>query len=142
MKKYFGGNPASGGAGLSGKKIALWGLAFKPDTDDIREAPALYIIDALIKEGASVSAFDPVAMENVKREIGNKISYSENHYDVLKDADALVIATEWQLFRTPDFEKMKSLMKGKIIFDGRNLYEPSVMKEKGFYYDSIGRVSV
>lgn len=134
MKKYFGGK-------LSGKKIALWGLAFKPDTDDIREAPSLHIIDALVKEGATVNAFDPVAMENIKQTIGNKISYSENHYDVLKDADALVIATEWQLFRTPDFEKMKSLMKGKVIFDGRNLYEPLTMKEKGFYYYSIGRLS-
>jgi UDPglucose 6-dehydrogenase len=135
MKKYFGGS-------MKGKKIALWGLAFKPDTDDIREAPSLYIIDALLKDGASVNAFDPVAMENVKQLIGNKILYSENHYDVLKDADALVIATEWQLFRTPDFEKMKSLMKGKVIFDGRNLYEPAAMKEKGFHYDSIGRTGV
>ena len=135
MKKYFGGT-------LAGKKIALWGLAFKPDTDDIREAPSLHIIDALVKGRATVTAFDPVAMENVKQTIGNKISYSENHYDVLKDADALVIATEWQLFRTPDFEKMKSLMKGKVIFDGRNLYEPSTMKEKGFHYDSIGRETV
>jgi UDPglucose 6-dehydrogenase len=134
MKKYFGGN-------LKGKKIALWGLAFKPDTDDIREAPSLYIIDALLKEGASVNAFDPVAMENVKQAIGNKISFSENQYNALKDADALVIATEWQLFRTPDFEKMKSLMKGKVIFDGRNLYEPLAMKEKGFLYNSIGRAS-
>ena len=132
MKKYFGGT-------LKGKKIALWGLAFKPDTDDIREAPSLYIIDALLMEGAAVNSFDPVAMENVKQLIGNKISYSGNHYDVLKDADALVIATEWQLFRTPDFDKMKSLMKGKVIFDGRNLYEPAMMKEKGFHYDSIGR---
>jgi UDPglucose 6-dehydrogenase len=135
MKKHFDGN-------LKGKKIALWGLAFKPDTDDIREAPSLYIIDALLKEGASVNAFDPVAIENVKQVVGNKISFSENHYDVLKDVDALVIATEWQLFRTPDFEKMKTLMKGKVIFDGRNLYEPQAMKEKGFHYDSIGRVGV
>jgi UDPglucose 6-dehydrogenase len=135
MKNYFAGN-------MKGKKIALWGLAFKPDTDDIREAPSLYIIDALLKEEASVNAFDPVAMDNVKQTIGSKISYSENHYDVLKDADALVIATEWQLFRTPDFEKMKGLMKGNVIFDGRNLYEPAVMKEKGFHYDSIGRMSV
>ncbi|HLG36247.1 MAG TPA: UDP-glucose/GDP-mannose dehydrogenase family protein, partial [Bacteroidia bacterium] len=135
LKKYFDGK-------LQGKKIALWGLAFKPDTDDIREAPSLHIIDALLKDGATITAFDPVAMENVKQTIGNKISYAGNHYDVLKDVEALVIATEWQLFRTPDFEKMKSLMKGNAIFDGRNLYEPAVMKEKGFYYDSIGRVSV
>jgi UDPglucose 6-dehydrogenase len=132
VKKYFGGN-------LKGKKIALWGLAFKPDTDDIREAPSLHIIDALIKEGAAVTAFDPVAMPNVKQTIGDKISYSSDPYDALQDADALVIATEWQLFRTPDFENMKSLMKGKAIFDGRNLYEPAVVKEKGFHYESIGR---
>jgi len=132
VKKYFGGN-------LKGKKIALWGLAFKPDTDDIREAPSLHIIEALLKEGATVTAFDPVAMKNVKQTIGDKISYSSDQYRALKDADALVIATEWQLFRTPDFEKMKSLMKGKAIFDGRNLYEPAVMKEKSFHYESIGR---
>src|SRR5258706_2122015 len=132
IKKYFGGN-------LKGKKLALWGLAFKPDTDDIREAPSLQIIDALLKEGATVTAFDPVAMPNVKQTIGDKISYSSDPYDALKDADALVIATEWQLFRTPDFENMKSLMKGRAIFDGRNLYEPAVMKEKSFYYESIGR---
>ena len=135
MKKHFGGN-------LKGKKIALWGLAFKPDTDDIREAPSLYIIDALLREGAAVNAFDPVAMENVKQVVGNKITYSENQYDALKDADALVIATEWQLFRTPDFGQMRSLMRGKVIFDGRNLYEPQAMKDKGFHYDSIGRVGV
>jgi UDPglucose 6-dehydrogenase len=132
VKKYFGGN-------LKGKKIALWGLAFKPDTDDIREAPSLHIIDALLKEGAAVTAFDPVAMKNVQQTIGDKISFASDQYDTLKDADALVIATEWQLFRTPDFNKMKSLMKGKAIFDGRNLYEPAVMKEKNFHYESIGR---
>ena len=132
IKKYFGGN-------LKGKKIALWGLAFKPDTDDIREAPSLHIIDALLKEGSDVIAFDPVAMNNVKQAIGDKISYSADQYDALKAADALVIATEWQLFRTPDFEKMNSLLKEKTIFDGRNLYEPAMMKEKGFHYESIGR---
>jgi UDPglucose 6-dehydrogenase len=132
VKKYFGGN-------LKGKKIALWGLAFKPDTDDIREAPSLHIIDALLKEHATVTAFDPVAMKNVQQAIGNKISYSPDQYDALKDADALVIATEWQLFRTPDFDQIKSLMKSRAIFDGRNLYEPAVMKEKGFHYESIGR---
>src|SRR5262249_18339644 len=120
-------------------KIALWGLAFKPDTDDIREAPSLQIIDALLKEGAVITAFDPVALKNVRQAIGDKISYSSDQYDALKDVDALLIATEWQLFRTPDFEQMKSLMKGKAIFDGRNLYEPAVMKEKGFHYESIGR---
>ena len=124
---------------LKGKKIAIWGLAFKPDTDDIREAPALYIIDELLKEGAGITAFDPEAMENVKKILGNKITYAENEYDALKDADVLLIATEWSEFRTPDFERVSKLMKNKIIFDGRNLYDPKQMKELGFYYSSIGR---
>lgn len=132
MKNYFKD-------GLKGKKIALWGLAFKPDTDDIREAPALYIIDELVKEGATVSAFDPEAMENVKRLIKDKITYGKNAYDVLQDADALLIATEWSLFRTPEFDKIQSLLKNKVIFDGRNLYDPHRMKELGFYYNSMGR---
>jgi UDPglucose 6-dehydrogenase len=131
MKKRFGT--------LSGKKIALWGLAFKPDTDDIREAPALHMIEELIKEGCIVSAFDPEAMNNVKRLIGDKIAYGNNEYDVLKDADCLLIATEWALFRTPDFEKMIRLMKEAVIFDGRNLYEPDHMEEMNFEYYSIGR---
>jgi UDPglucose 6-dehydrogenase len=124
---------------LTGKKIALWGLAFKPNTDDIREAPALYIIDALVKAGASISTFDPEAMKNVKDLIGNKITYAENQYDALKDADALVIATEWSEFRTPDFDKITSLLKNKVIFDGRNLFDLKQMQELGFYYVSIGR---
>lgn len=132
LKKHFKNN-------LKGKKIALWGLAFKPDTDDIREAPALYIIDELIKQGAEISAFDPEAMENVKKLIGDKITYSPDQYETLKNADALLIATEWALFRTPDFDKMSSLLKKKIIFDGRNLYDPQRMKELGFYYNSVGR---
>lgn len=132
IKKYFGGN-------LKGKKIALWGLAFKPNTDDIREAPALYIIDELIKEGAQVTAFDPEAMANVKKEAGDKISYVENQYDALVDCDALLIATEWSEFRTPDFERMISIMKNKVIFDGRNVFDLDDMKELGFYYESIGR---
>ncbi len=132
LKKYFHGN-------ISGKKIALWGLAFKPDTDDIREAPALHIIDELINSGASVSAFDPEAMKNVKQVIGDKIQYGKDGYEILKDADALIIATEWSVFRTPEFEKIKSLMKQPVIFDGRNLYDLKQMLEKGFYYNSIGR---
>ena len=135
LKDYFNGN-------LSGKKIALWGLAFKPDTDDIREAPALNIIDDLISAGASVSAFDPEAMKNVKQQIGDKIQYGTNEYSILKDADALIIATEWSLFRTPEFEKMKSLMMQPVIFDGRNLYDLKQMEELGFYYNSIGRAVV
>lgn len=124
VKKYFG-------ADLKGKKIALWGLAFKPDTDDIREAPALYIIDELIDAGAEICAFDPEAMDNVKALIGDKISYAENQYDALKKADALLIATEWAVFRTPDFEKVSNGLKNKVIFDGRNLYELEDMKKEG-----------
>jgi UDPglucose 6-dehydrogenase len=135
LKAHFEGN-------LTGKKFAVWGLAFKPDTDDIREAPSLYIIRDLIAAGASISAFDPEAMENVKRSIGEVIHYANDPYETLQDADALIIATEWSLFRTPDFEKMKFMMKSKIIFDGRNLYDLQRMSEMGFYYNSIGRETV
>lgn len=124
---------------LKGKKIAVWGLAFKPDTDDIREAPALYNIKELLAAGASVAAFDPEAMNNVKKLLGNKITFAADHYEALKDADALLICTEWSLFRTPDFDKVKKLMKGKAIFDGRNLYGKDQMRELGFVYTSIGR---
>jgi UDPglucose 6-dehydrogenase len=124
---------------LKGKKIALWGLAFKPDTDDIREAPALYMIDELVKEGATVCAYDPEAMPNVKDVIGDKITYAENEYEALKDADALVICTEWGVFRNPDFKEMGNLLKDKVIFDGRNLFDLKEMNEKGYYYNSIGR---
>jgi UDPglucose 6-dehydrogenase len=126
---------------LRGKHFALWGLAFKPNTDDIREAPALYIIEALIKEGATVTAFDPEAMANVKNAIGDKINYAESQYDALKGADALVIATEWNEFRTPDFLRIVSNLKSKVIFDGRNLFDIMAIKELGFYYESIGRLS-
>ncbi len=132
MRDYYNGN-------LKGKKIALWGLAFKPDTDDIREASALYIIDELLKDGVSITAFDPEAMKNVKNVWGDKIAYTDNQYDALKDADALLIATEWSVFRTPEFDKMTSLLKEKVIFDGRNLYDLQQMKDLGFYYNSIGR---
>lgn len=135
VKDYFKGD-------LKGKKIALWGLAFKPDTDDIREAPALYIINELVKAGATVAAYDPEAMNNVRNLIGDKISYALDEYDALRDADALLIATEWSLFRTPDFEKVTSLLKNKVIFDGRNLYGIDQMKELGYYYTSIGRETV
>jgi len=132
LRQHFDGN-------LAGKKFAVWGLAFKPDTDDIREAPALYIIRDLIAAGASVSAFDPEAMENVKRTIGEVIHYANDPYEAVQDVDALLIATEWSLFRTPDFDKMKETMKGKVIFDGRNLYDLQRMAEMGFHYNSIGR---
>ncbi|MCE3295034.1 MAG: UDP-glucose 6-dehydrogenase [Crocinitomicaceae bacterium] len=124
---------------LKGKKIALWGLAFKPDTDDIREAPALYMIDALTQAGASVVAYDPEAMKNVKNLLGDKIAYAANEYEALDGADALLICTEWGVFRNPDFDKVSSLLKDKVIFDGRNLFELEEMTEKGFYYSSIGR---
>ena len=135
IKKYFKNN-------LKGKRFALWGLAFKPNTDDIREAPALYMIEALTKEGATVCAFDPEAMKNVKEEIGNKIDYTENQYDTLKDADALIIATEWNEFRTPDFSRVASSLKNKAIFDGRNLFDLATIKELGFHYESVGRATV
>jgi UDPglucose 6-dehydrogenase len=132
MKNFFRG-------ALSGKKIAVWGLAFKPDTDDIREAPALYMIDALLKDGASITAYDPEAMENVKQVLGDKIVFADNEYDALQGADALLICTEWGVFRNPDFQKMANLLNDKVIFDGRNLFEVAEMNEKGFYYSSIGR---
>jgi len=134
IKKYFGGK-------LKGKHFALWGLAFKPNTDDIREAPALFIIDALIKEGATLSVFDPEAMTNVKAQIGNSVKYGENQYEVLENADALIIATEWNEFRTPNFLKMVTSMKNKVIFDGRNLFDIHAIRELGFYYESIGRAT-
>lgn len=127
---------------LQGKKIAIWGLAFKPDTDDIREAPALYIIEELLKAGAVISAYDPEGMNNVRKLFGDKITYGLDEYAVLDDADALVICTEWSLFRTPDFDRMKKLMKTNVVFDGRNLYGLDQMEEQGFYYSSIGRAVV
>ncbi|TMI97138.1 MAG: UDP-glucose/GDP-mannose dehydrogenase family protein [Bacteroidetes bacterium] len=135
IKKYFNNN-------VTGKKIALWGLAFKPNTDDIREAPALYLIEELLKAGATVAAFDPEAMKNVRDVVGDKISFTENQYDALNNCDALIIATEWSEFRTPDFEKMTQRMKSKVIFDGRNVFDLSQMKDLGFYYESIGRKTI
>lgn len=132
IKEYFKGD-------LKGKIIAVWGLAFKPHTDDIREAPALYNIEALLKEGAVVRVHDPEGMENVKRTIGDKIQYCETPYDAAQDADAVFIATEWPEFRTPDFEKLSSILKNKVIFDGRNVYDLTNMKEMGYTYYSIGR---
>jgi len=132
IKKYFNNN-------IKNKKITVWGLAFKPNTDDIREAPALDIIEELLKEGAVITAFDPEAMPNVKKKLGDKINFAANEYDAVRDCDALIVATEWNEFRTPDFDRMVSLMKNKAIFDGRNVYEPRKMKELGFHYESIGR---
>jgi UDPglucose 6-dehydrogenase len=126
---------------LEGKTFAMWGLAFKPNTDDIREAPALHMIDELLEEGAQVRVFDPEAMENVKRIYGDKIIYVDDEYDVLTGADSLIIATEWALFRTPDFEKL-NILADKTIFDGRNLYDVSEMEKRDFHYESIGRKTV
>jgi UDPglucose 6-dehydrogenase len=132
IKNFFRGD-------LSGKKIAVWGLAFKPDTDDIREAPALFMIEALLDAGANISAYDPEAMPNVKNSLGAKIDYASDEYTALNGADALLICTEWGIFRNPDFTRMKSLMKDAVLFDGRNLFEIGEMNDKGFYYCSIGR---
>jgi UDPglucose 6-dehydrogenase len=135
IKKYFDND-------LVGKKFALWGLSFKPNTDDIREAPALYIIKALLGEGASICAYDPEAMNNVKEQMDGIIGYAENQYDCLEEADALIIATEWNEFRTPDFETMTKKLKSKVIFDGRNLFDLSAMQQLGYHYESIGRATV
>ena len=135
IMNYFGGN-------ITGKNIAVWGLAFKPDTDDIREAPALYLINKLVESGAVITAFDPEAMENVRTQIGDKIQYADNEYDALKEADALIICTEWSIFRNPDFEKIKTKMSGNAIFDGRNLFDLEDMESKGFCYFSIGRKAI
>jgi UDPglucose 6-dehydrogenase len=132
IRKFYNNN-------LAGKKFALWGLAFKPNTDDIREAPALCMIEELLKEGARVCVYDPEAINNVKNLFGEKISYSDNQYDCLQGADALIIATEWNEFRTPNFLKIVTALKSKVIFDGRNLFETNAIKELGFYYESIGR---
>ena len=132
IKAYYNGD-------LQGKQIALWGLAFKPNTDDIREAPALSIIEALTEMGATITAYDPEAMPNVEAQIGDKIKYAANQYEALQGAVALIIATEWSEFRTPDFERMEKEIKQKIIFDGRNLFDVYKMRELGYHYESIGR---
>ncbi len=135
IENYFGGN-------LQGKKIAVWGLAFKPNTDDIREAPALLLIDKLLEMGAEIATYDPEAMDNTKKKLEGKIEFCTDPYLAIKNADALVIATEWSIFRAPDFEKMSSLLKDKLIFDGRNLYDLAKMKSLGFKYFSIGRENI
>jgi UDPglucose 6-dehydrogenase len=127
---------------LTNKKVAIWGLAFKPDTDDIREAPALYMIEHMLEAGAHISAYDPEASENVRMQKGYPIEYATDQYEALRDADALLICTEWSVFRNPDFDRMAGLMKSKTIFDGRNLYETQKMKELGWFYKSIGRETV
>jgi len=132
IKDYFKGN-------LKGKAIAMWGLSFKPHTDDIREAPSLYNIEELLKEGVTIRVHDPEGMENVKKLMGDKIQYFNTPYEAAENADAVFIATEWPEFRTPDFDKLSSILKNKVIFDGRNLYELDAMRDLGYAYFSIGR---
>lgn len=131
FQTYFNGN-------ISGKTVAMWGLAFKPGTDDMREAPALVLIDLLTKAGCKVKAFDPVSIEECKRRIGDKIEYVENHYDALKDADVLFLVTEWTEFRFPDWPKIKGMLKTPVVFDGRNIYEKDELLKEGFDYIGIG----
>jgi UDPglucose 6-dehydrogenase len=135
VKKYFKGS-------LKGKTIAIWGLSFKPHTDDIREAPSLYNIEEFLEAGAIVKAHDPEAMENVKQIFGDKIQYFDTAYEAAENADAIFIATEWPEFRTLDFEKLSSVTRSKVIFDGRNVYETQTMQEHGYTYFSIGREAV
>lgn len=132
IKSYFDND-------LENKTFAIWGLAFKPETDDIREAPSLYIIEELLNKGAKIKAFDPEAMENVSNKYGDKISFSKTMYDAIIDADALIICTEWSIFRTPDFEKIKKSLKSHVIFDGRNLYDIQDVEKEQMDYISIGR---
>ncbi|MBL7100686.1 MAG: UDP-glucose/GDP-mannose dehydrogenase family protein [Nanoarchaeota archaeon] len=127
---------------LNGKTFGIWGLSFKPQTDDMREAPSIKLIKALIKKGAKIKAFDPEAMENAKKIFGESIIYCNDKYEALQDSDALILATEWYEFRQPDFEKIKSLLKNPVIFDGRNIYRYSVIKEKGFDYYGVGRTPI
>ncbi len=135
VEKHFKGK-------LEGVRVAIWGLAFKPNTDDVREAPVFYIIDELLKAKAHVSVFDPEAMRNVKAKYGDRIDYAESSYGALQEADALIVVTEWNEFRKPDFGLMKNLMRQPVIFDGRNIYDPVKIRQRGFLYHSIGRKSV
>lgn len=134
IKNFFGN--------MNGKKIAIWGLAFKPNTDDIREAPARYMIRALLDEGATISAYDPEAMDNIRDVIGDKIYYAKDMYAALQNADALLIVTEWAAFRNPNFDKMVEAMNQRVIFDGRNVFDLDQMDKLGFYYASIGRTTI
>jgi UDPglucose 6-dehydrogenase len=127
---------------LKGKKFGIWGLSFKPKTDDLREAPSLFIIDKLLSFGAEVYVHDPVAMDRAKEYFGTKVNYAKSNYDVCADADALVVHTEWNEYRQPDFEKMKKLMKLPVIFDGRNLYNPKRLDTLGFKYFGVGIANV
>ncbi len=135
MYTYFGPD-------LHGRKFAIWGLAFKPRTDDMREAPAVVVVEALLKVGAEIAVHDPEALGRAREHFGERVSYHRVNYDALAGADALLIVTEWNEFRRPDFGRMKTLMKTPLIFDGRNLYEPAIMQQEGFTYYPIGRTPV
>ena len=126
------------GEDLTGSSFAFWGLSFKPETDDMREAPSIVIANELIQRGAKITAYDPVAIDEAKIILGNKIAYSDNAYSALQDADALLLITEWREFRSPDWSKVKSELKNPILFDGRNIYDSSDLKSKGFTYYGIG----
>lgn len=132
IKNHFGGN-------LKGLKFAIWGLAFKPETDDIREAPSIYMMKGLLEEGASLRVFDPEAIANIKKQFGDSLEYATSMYDAIEGTDALIVCTEWSIFRTPDLNKLRSSLKNPVIFDGRNLYDTAEMKKEGFTYESIGR---
>jgi UDPglucose 6-dehydrogenase len=132
IKSHFGGN-------IKGMKFAIWGLAFKPETDDVREAPSIYMMKGLLEQGASLTVFDPEAMENIEKQFGNSLEYANSMYEAIEGADALIICTEWSIFRTPNLEKLKASLNNAVVFDGRNLYDTAEMKQEGFTYISIGR---
>lgn len=132
IKSHFGGN-------IKEMKFAIWGLAFKPETDDVREAPSIYMMKGLLEEGASLTVFDPEAMENIEKQFGDSLEYSNSMYEAIEGADALIICTEWSIFRTPNLEKLKASLNNAVVFDGRNLYDTAEMKQEGFTYISIGR---
>jgi UDPglucose 6-dehydrogenase len=140
IMRHFGGKELAGG--LSGRKLAFWGIAFKPRTDDIREAPAITLMRKARGMGATVSAFDPVASENARREMGSGFDITDDMYKAAEGADALVVCTDWDDFKSPNWEKLAASMKGKVVFDGRNLYRPATMKEHGFAHYSVGRAPV
>ena len=135
IKKHFGNN-------LKGKKFAVWGLSFKPNTDDMREAPSVVIVKALLNEGAKVTVYDPVAMNEAKHHLPNDVEYGSDPYDVLIDANGLILITEWNEFRMPNFKVLDKLMVEKVIFDGRNIYDPQEIHENGFTYYGVGRKGI
>lgn len=132
IMKHYGGH-------IRGKHFGMWGLSFKPATDDMREAPSLVLIDKLLEAGATVCAFDPVAMDEARRRIGDRIGYARNMYEALQGADAMIVVTEWQEFKVPKFTYIEKALREKIIFDGRNIYSPDQMKEFGYVYYGIGK---